>query len=442
MVPVQTSITTALGAKADAATAVTSSGLTTQLGGYYTKAAADTLLFDKAEKSQLEGLVTTSSFDTYKTSVTTAFGTKADAATAVTTTALTTQLGGYYTKAAADTLLFDKADKTELEGLVASSSFNSYKTSTDAAIATKADASTVVTDSELASELGGFYTKTAADARFLQADAGFGGGEGLLTNSFHVVAFGRYNVGAGIEGSASAWLDNDPLFELGNGTDNTARRNALTVRKNGETTLQHKDFDSEDLVKADVQALVVNGSSSFNGNAIVAGRFIGSNTVNQLPNQTLNGGDGTIILTRGLADSLYAALGSGSVAGQGLLYNSFDAAVFGRYNLGGDDTGSTTWVESDPLFELGNGTAADERSNAVTVKKNGETVLQHKDYDAGDLAKENMTALTVNGSATVNGKASFNGAVTVAGSTTIQGVLVISQPAGGISMGEFTNQGN
>ncbi len=241
----------------------------TLLSGYYTKTAADTLLLDKADKTQLSGFVTTSSFDTYQTSVTTALGTKADAATAVTSSALTIQLGGYYTKTAADTLLFDKADKSQIEGLVTSSSFNSYKTSTDASIATKADATAVVTDSELASELDGFYTKIAADARFLRPDV-FGVGEGLRPNLFNAVALGRYNVG-GVDGSATEWVDTDPLFELGNGTADTARRNALTVRKNGETTVEHKDYDANNPAKENVTALKVNGSAAVNGKLTVAG---------------------------------------------------------------------------------------------------------------------------------------------------------------------------
>jgi hypothetical protein len=44
------------------------------------------------------------------------------------------------------------------------------------------------------------------------------------------MAVGRYNVGGG---SATSWLSSDPIFEIGIGTGNDSRANAVTVRKNG-----------------------------------------------------------------------------------------------------------------------------------------------------------------------------------------------------------------
>jgi hypothetical protein len=46
------------------------------------------------------------------------------------------------------------------------------------------------------------------------------------------------------------------------------------------------------------------------------------------------------------------------------------SVAFGRYNVGG---GAVTWVETDPLFQLGNGTADESRANAFEVLKNGQT---------------------------------------------------------------------
>ncbi|MCB0747481.1 MAG: tail fiber domain-containing protein [Ignavibacteriae bacterium] len=48
---------------------------------------------------------------------------------------------------------------------------------------------------------------------------------------------------------------------------------------------------------------------------------------------------------------------------------SYSSMAVGRYNLGGGN--ATSWVDSDPLFEIGNGTSQSTRSNAVTVLKNG-----------------------------------------------------------------------
>lgn len=46
------------------------------------------------------------------------------------------------------------------------------------------------------------------------------------------VVIGRYNI---ISGNKTAWVDTDPLFVIGNGTNNAVRSNALTVLKNGKT---------------------------------------------------------------------------------------------------------------------------------------------------------------------------------------------------------------
>jgi hypothetical protein len=45
------------------------------------------------------------------------------------------------------------------------------------------------------------------------------------------------------------------------------------------------------------------------------------------------------------------------------------STALGRYNLGGGYAGS--WVDTDPLFEIGNGASTSNRSNALTVLKNG-----------------------------------------------------------------------
>ena len=45
------------------------------------------------------------------------------------------------------------------------------------------------------------------------------------------------------------------------------------------------------------------------------------------------------------------------------------SVAMGRYNVGGGN--SISWVETDPLFEIGIGTSFSDRANALTVLKNG-----------------------------------------------------------------------
>jgi len=59
-----------------------------------------------------------------------------------------------------------------------------------------------------------------------------------------------------------------------------------------------------------------------------------------------------------------------SVFGKGLEAQSYCSTIFGQYAE--PTTGSsTTWSTNDPLFVIGNGTSNSNRSNAITILKNG-----------------------------------------------------------------------
>ncbi|GAL61554.1 hypothetical protein [Algibacter lectus] len=68
------------------------------------------------------------------------------------------------------------------------------------------------------------------------------------------------------------------------------------------------------------------------------------------------------------------ASGYNSVA-MGALTNaeSLNSLVIGQYNIGGGS--SDLWVATDPLFEIGNGLDQDNKNNALTVLKNGNTIF-------------------------------------------------------------------
>lgn len=55
-------------------------------------------------------------------------------------------------------------------------------------------------------------------------------GQRTIAESLASMALGRYNLGGG---SPTAWIETDPLFEVGIGTNNLNRKNALTILKNG-----------------------------------------------------------------------------------------------------------------------------------------------------------------------------------------------------------------
>jgi len=52
--------------------------------------------------------------------------------------------------------------------------------------------------------------------------------------------------------------------------------------------------------------------------------------------------------------------------------------VVGQYNLGLGGTDISTWIDTDPIFEVGIGTSATLKANALTVLKNGDTSFSGK----------------------------------------------------------------
>jgi len=76
-----------------------------------------------------------------------------------------------------------------------------------------------------------------------------------------------------------------------------------------------------------------------------------------------------------------AALGNLSIAKADVSFaansytfaNAFAESVFGQYNDTATAQTKTSWVATDRLFEIGNGTSGTIRSNAITVLKNGKT---------------------------------------------------------------------
>ena len=49
--------------------------------------------------------------------------------------------------------------------------------------------------------------------------------------------------------------------------------------------------------------------------------------------------------------------------------NSYNSLAIGRYNVGAGD--SSSWVSTDPIFEIGIGTSSSNKENALTVLKDG-----------------------------------------------------------------------
>jgi hypothetical protein len=73
-----------------------------------------------------------------------------------------------------------------------------------------------------------------------------------------------------------------------------------------------------------------------------------------------------------------AASGSNSAAfNDNTLAGAYDSFALGRFNFGTYGSGGeTTWISTDPLFEIGNGTDGVHLSDAFIVYKNGNAAFQ------------------------------------------------------------------
>ncbi|WOO42579.1 hypothetical protein [Rubellicoccus peritrichatus] len=143
------------------------------------------------------------------------------------------------------------------------------------------------------------------------------------------------------------------------------------------------------------------------------------------------------------------ALGTGSTAlGSYTSAGAYLSAAMGQYNIGGFDganNGDTQWVDLDTLFEIGNGTDEANRSNALTLLKNGQLTLENKYWDDQSPTTVPADSNSSDGNAlVVNGHSQFNGNVNtkdlkVAGDADFEGSVTIAKiPAqGGLDMGGF-----
>jgi len=93
-------------------------------------------------------------------------------------------------------------------------------------------------------------------------------------------------------------------------------------------------------------------------------------------------GLGAVSFSNGNASGDYSFAGSDgkspgyeSFSWGNCIANSSYGIAIGNWNIGGGNPFSGAWIATDPLFEIGNGTSTGAKSNALTVYKNGNTII-------------------------------------------------------------------
>ncbi|MBX7157162.1 MAG: hypothetical protein K1X66_02070 [Verrucomicrobiae bacterium] len=122
--------------------------------------------------------------------------------------------------------------------------------------------------------------------------------------------------------------------------------------------------------------------------------------------------------------------------GLGTIAQGMNQVVVGRYNVA--QGSAEDWVATDDLFVVGNGTSANQRSNAFTVKKNGDAVVKGNATVKGysyfnDINTDNISA---GGDVMVSGVTEMMSSAYVGGDLQVNGKLYL-QPQGDVPMGQF-----
>lgn len=172
--------------------------------------------------------------------------------------------------------------------------------------------------------------------------------------ALHSIALGRFNV---VSGTWGTWIDSEPLFILGNGADDSNRSNALTVFKDGRTTIG-SDIRGEMLtVEGTVESTTggfkfpdgttqtsASGAGVTEIDDLTDGKTIGNSTfLGALAGQNDNGfnlqnvGIGIYSLARNTTGSHNTALGY--EAGKGTTGENMSGNIFIGYQAGSNATG-------------------------------------------------------------------------------------------------------
>lgn len=239
-------------------------------------------------------------------------------------------------------------------------------------------------------------------------------GLGTITKTYNGVVIGSYNDTTN-SGVPIGYIPTNPIFQIGNGTVNNARSNAITVLHNGNVGIGTTTpvaflhvkkgavlFDSTIgstpvsgagtrmmwiPEKAALRAGYINGSQWDDANigmySFASGRGTiasGGQTVAMGENSTAFGFASVAMGHYNTAYGAYSfAMGEFSTSsgfystsfGLNNRSKSFGGFVTGLYN---DTTNAVSGIFANPLnriFQIGNGTANNARSNAMTVLHNG-----------------------------------------------------------------------
>jgi hypothetical protein len=234
--------------------------------------------------------------------------------------------------------------------------------------------------------------------------------------SYSSLAIGRYSDSIATS-NLTDWVATDPLFYIGNGAADNNRHNAMVVYKNGNMVLKN---DALVITDPGVLPMPVTGSgtrmmwipqkSAFRAGTVFGTEWdagnIGTWSSAMGINTTASGNYSTALGFNTTASGIFSTAMGHSTTASGYVSTaigfsntsrSFSSLAIGQYNDSIATSSLTGWVATDPVFYIGNGTADNNRHNAMVVYKNGNMVLKN---DALVITDPGVLPVPVTGSGT------------------------------------------
>ena len=181
---------------------------------------------------------------------------------------------------------------------------------------------------------------------------------------------GQYSVAFGLDSTVSG------PYSAAFGLYNTVNSQCSAAFGWGNTASGYASFAAGYMCNSLGDGSVALGNSSATGlGAVAMGQASASGTA------SVGMGLGTASGTASVGMELGTASGDAATAmGYYSQANSYAAVAAGQYNVGLSSTGATpnatSWVATDPLLEVGNGTSSSAKADALVIYKNGTATFQ------------------------------------------------------------------
>ena len=218
----------------------------------------------------------------------------------------------------------------------------------------------------------GYITKARGNASTALGNQTIASGAATTALGLFTIAKSDYSM---VVGKFNDTTTVNPIFEVGNGTANNARNNAVTILSNGSALFT---------APATLPGVPGNPPAIGAGNRMMwyadKAAFRAGNIINdswdkdKTGNMSFAAGSNTQAM--GVTSSAFGnfAFANGDIsfaAGNSVFAKAKSSATFGAYNDITDASSATTEVASDRIFQVGNGSSNGSRSNALTILRNG-----------------------------------------------------------------------